>query len=625
MAVSQTLTLTEVSVDNSSNSSQVRILWQSTQTGDSWNGYTRTAKYYVSINGGAEIGYSVDYTLPQSSIKTIVNTTIKVPHNVDGTGTIHVRTWMDTGISAGVVQKYKTLTLTTIPMASTINSVTSDNNASLSITFDKKCRVQWTPYSKSYWYKLCFEIGTWSYKTSLIHPNQTSLYTYTTTDSPIPLDAACEITGNPPKGTLKVTLYTYSDALGNQEVGSSSKTYTVTVPDNVYTKPSVAMTLSPVTPYEKFKSLYIQGRSKVKATFTGEGKYNATISSYSMQVGGKTYSSPFLSDVIQDKNTVSVVGTAIDSRGYTNTTTQTIEVIPYQSPFISPFISQAEKYDKVICERCLEDGTASNQGTCLHVKGMRNYTKFTKDGITNTCSVRCRCKPEGGVWSHGSGEGEAVLLWSDTTTDAFDVILKDILTDTKSDYEVELNIVDDTYLPVTMLFNVPSERVTYHAKAGGKGWAFGKYATHDNMFECDWDARFNGKLYHQENEVNVVIEEGTKTVTTAEGTTVTWHYRKWLNGSLECWCRRNVDVNITTAWGTGLYYGMATTINYPFEFAERPITQVTCEYGDDEVSLFVASSGTGTDTYATPVMLCRADSKTVVNCNILYNVHGKWK
>ena len=78
MAVSQSLSVTEVagSANVADNSSKVRILWTSTQTGQSWNGYTRTAYYWVSINGGAETKYSVSYTLPQYSTKTILDTTI---------------------------------------------------------------------------------------------------------------------------------------------------------------------------------------------------------------------------------------------------------------------------------------------------------------------------------------------------------------------------------------------------------------------------------------------------------------------------------------------------------------------------------------------------------------------
>ena len=613
MAVTQSLSVTEVSgsVSTANNTSKVRILWQSTQSGDSWNGYTRTAKYYVSINGGAETEYSVSYTLPQSSTTTIVDTTITVTHKSDGSGTVKVRTWMDTSISAGVVEKSQTLTLTTIPRASTITLASNK-------TLGEACSVKWTPLAKTFRYKLKLALGSWSYTTGAIHPNTTAAYTYT--GYTLPLSIA-NLIPNAKTGTITVTLYTYSDSGATAQVGSaSSKTFTVTVPDNESTKPSVTMTLSPVTPYEKFASLYIQGRSKVKATFTGDGMYSASISSYSMQVEGKNYPSPYTSDTLRGSGTINIVGTATDSRGYSNTTPGEINVIAYEPPYIAP--SGANK--KVICERCTADGTADDSGTYLHVKGTRNYTKINVDGIVNTCSVRCRYKPEGGNWSHDSGSGVAVLLWTDTSTDTFDVILPNIVSDRTLSYTVELNIIDDTYQPSTMVFFIPSEDVAFNLREGGKGAAFGKYATKENMLECEWDARFNGKLYHQENEINVVIEQGTKSVGTAEGTTVEWHYRKWLDGSAECWCRRNVDVNVNMAWGTALYYGMATTINYPFTFVERPMCQTTCEYGTDSVSLFIASSGTGTNVYATPVMLCRTDAKTV-NCNIIYQVHGRWK
>ena len=54
MAVNQSLTLLQVSQNIAENTSQVRLLWQSTQTGSSYNDYLRTAKFYISINGGTE-------------------------------------------------------------------------------------------------------------------------------------------------------------------------------------------------------------------------------------------------------------------------------------------------------------------------------------------------------------------------------------------------------------------------------------------------------------------------------------------------------------------------------------------------------------------------------------------
>ena len=122
MAVTQSLTLTQVGQSTEENYSKVRIFWRSTQTGQSYNAVERTAKYYVSVNGGMESEYSVKYTLPKGATQTIVDATIKVQHDDKGNATIKVRTWMDTHISASVVEMGKSLDLTPIPRASTIGA-----------------------------------------------------------------------------------------------------------------------------------------------------------------------------------------------------------------------------------------------------------------------------------------------------------------------------------------------------------------------------------------------------------------------------------------------------------------------------------------------------------------------
>ena len=123
-----------------------------------------------------------------------------------------------------------------------------------------------------------------------------------------------------------------------------------------------------------------------------------------------------------------------------------------------------------------------------------------------------------------------------------------------------------------------------------------------------------------------VIEEGKKEVTDPNtNLKVAWTYRKWNSGIAECWISRNVNVNVNSAWGSALYYGTVSTINFPFQFAEVPVVNVTCEYsGDNSKSLFIASCGYSSKNYARPTMLCRTDTGTV-NCNLLYQVQGRWK
>ena len=611
MSVSQALTLTEVpgSVNATANTSKVRILWQSTQSGNSRNEYTKTAKYYVSINGGAATEYSVTYTLPPSTTKTILDTTITVAHKSDGSGTIKVSTWMDTSISAGVIEKSQSLTLTTIPRASTLTSA-SDR------ILGKDCAVNWTPLSASFRYKLKFTLGSFSYTTGAIHPNTVAAYTYTGYSLPI-ADIAPQITGKPPTGTMTVTLYTYSDANATSQVGSaSSKTFKVTVPDNATTKPDVTVTLSPVTPYAKFSSLYLQGRSKVKVTLSGKGKYDAKVTSYSVQMDGVSHAtaSTFTSDILKNSGSVTIVGTATDSRGFFGTTPSptSINVIAYGSPYIAP----SSGYKRVICERCTEDGTASDTGTYLHIKGTRNYTKINTNGIVNTCSVKCRYKPEGGSWSHDSGDGIEVLSSSNTATDEFDMILPNIVSDVTLSYTVELNIVDGTEVPTAMIFIIPSENVDFELREGGKGAAFGKHALVEDLLDCAWNANFHKNLsIRDEPIVDFVVEQGTSGI---------WHYRKWYSGKAECWGRDRVSVDISTSW-VNVFYGTADGAAFPTNFfTNAPMCQITHEFGDTQQGAWRVQNGSATKDYAPSSIFCRPREVTA-SFDILYYAFGEWK
>ncbi len=117
MAVYQSLSLTQVSQNQEENSSRVRILWQSTQTGASYNDTRRTARYTVACNGQSPESYTVSYTLPMQATANILDITLTVPHDSRGQGVITVTSWMNTNISAGVVELSQTLQLDTIAQA----------------------------------------------------------------------------------------------------------------------------------------------------------------------------------------------------------------------------------------------------------------------------------------------------------------------------------------------------------------------------------------------------------------------------------------------------------------------------------------------------------------------------
>lgn len=348
MAVSQSLTLTESDVKTLNNTSKVRILWQSTQTGESWNGYTRTAKYYVSINGEAEKEYSVSYTLPQNATATIVDTTLTVTHKGDGSGSVVVRTWMDTSISAGVVTQTKSLNLTTIPRASSIDSLSCATDY-LSGTLTYK----YTPKSASFYNRCNITLnidGVYTaVKTVNLGQKAASQQTATVTLSSDELSIIYNKLPNTTKGKLRFTLRTYSDSGYSTQVGDFGyKEITLTIPNDTTTQPTMTMTLSPVSDFTGGGGIYVKSLSKVKAVFTsGAGKYGASVVSYKLNVSGKDYEDPFTSDYLGAEGSVTVKGTITDSRGYSRTYTQTISVIDYAKPSL----------DSLSCNTIYFDGT----------------------------------------------------------------------------------------------------------------------------------------------------------------------------------------------------------------------------------------------------------------------------
>lgn len=486
MAVSQTLSVTEVSgsADIASNTSKVRILWQSTQTGDSWNGYTRVAKYYVSINGGSETEYSVSYTLPKNATKTIVDTTITVPHNDDGTGSVRVRTWMDTSISAGIVEKTAAINLFNIPRASTISYVSDV------VTLGNVCTVRWSPYSKDFYFKLEFWVGGWWHYEEFIHPNTTSLYTHASYS--IPIEVA-EKFPNSKYADMVVTLYTYSDAACTKNVGNASPvTCKVIIPEIGATLPNVVMSLSPVsTLSEQFNGLYIQNKTRVQASFTGStAKYGASVVSCAMGVDWKTYyNEPYLSDVIAIYGTIPVYGTVTDTRSCSTSIGQNITVIPYSKPSLVPYTGESS----IVCQRCDPNGNLSPSGTCLRIKAGRQYSKVMADGVQkNFCSMRFQYKTEGAE-SFGSW---TTILARDNNADSVDAILTGINLSPSSTYIVQLEVGDDIGESYSTLITIPTADVTLHLRAGGKAIGVGKYAEQDNIVDIDdeWELNVRGTL-----------------------------------------------------------------------------------------------------------------------------------
>lgn len=336
MSVFQTLTLEQVGQSIANNTSKVRIKWTSQQTGSSYNDAPGDkAYYYITLNGGTRTEHTVAFTLPQNTTKTILDTTITVNHNPDGTGSVKVDTWMNTEISAGVIEQTKTLTLDTIPRASVVSAPkTGTLGSALAVKIDRK--------SASFTDKLYYKVGSKS-------EVQITAYDGKTTYNWKPPVSLATNAPNSTKLTVTLITKTYN---GSTYVGRSECVVELSIPTSV--APTLSVAIRDPTGISTTYGGYVQMRSKINVELTAAGSQGSIIKSYSIKVGNfyAATTSSGTTDYLPSSGNVNVVCSVTDSRGRTTTKKQPVTVLPYSTPTISA-ISAA---------RCNQDGSANRAG-----------------------------------------------------------------------------------------------------------------------------------------------------------------------------------------------------------------------------------------------------------------------
>lgn len=427
---------------------------------------------------------------------------------------------------------------------------------------------------------------------------------------------------------MELCLGTYSD--DNTLIGDYQYLdFTIYIADNSTTKPTAVASFSPVSSLsDTFNGLYIQGKTQVKADFSGSyANARATLTTnssgasvYWQTPSGETYrtatpySNEVFTDVLTKSGNQSVSVKVRDSRGFSSELVDaSIYVHPYEKPSIVPLDSLA----RVICERkIVTDSDTGVKTSYLKIKAKRIFSPVVVlgEGVYGTQKnfSAFEYRVDNGSWQ--------TLIASDAPfgNQTVDVELEGVIPDVKQSYTVQLRAYDDIggeSNARVMTFDIPTERVTYHLKSGGKGLALGKYAEEDDLFECDWNARFNKDVYIGENIVaNHVISEGIDGI---------WKYRKWKNGEVECWgvsTHENVPINI--AWGT-LFESQPYVFELPTNlFIDTPQFDITL-VATRGVLLEVYSEGTKT---ATPHLCAvRPNEETADTLNISIVAYGRWK
>lgn len=298
------------------------------------------------------------------------------------------------------------------------------------------------------------------------------------------------------KGTFTIICTThFKDS--TTVVGTKETSYTVTVPNNTETQPKVTMTLSCVNDGldSEFNGIYIQGKSKVKVSYTASSDYSE-IASYSTTVNGNSGSdNPYTSPILSKAETVTITGLVKDKRGYSTQKTDSITVIDYDKPRIIPAGGQ----NKIICTRCNSDGGITPDGDWLLIRLKRKYSKVISGGSQkNFCKISYCYKTDAQDDADYSYPPTILIDRTDgLNSDQVQTIIPGVVTSRTTAYNIKLIAEDDVGETDTVVITVPTVFTTFHSPEGGHGFTLGGY--HDpakyDVFDCYFKAEFENDVY----------------------------------------------------------------------------------------------------------------------------------
>ena len=501
---------------------------------------------------------------------------------------------METGISAGTVERSQSLTLATIPRVSVPTLSAS------SIDVGKDITIYTNRQSKSFTHHLYYSVngGAEVGVTAGIEDSITWTVPYS-------------LMSNIPNGkqmTITFRVYTFNDG---KNLGSNTVSLKAYVPSNTNTAPKITLNeLKPISALSSpFDSLFIQGKSRVKADFTAEGQHGSTITSCSVSVEGESYGTEddYTSEYLSKYGEVAVTITATDSRGITGTVVENINVIAYSKPKIMALSDGGD----IVCTRCDANGDITPSGTYLKVMAKRSYSKVVSDVQKNFCAIVVRYRTASGTYT----PWYTILAKDNLTTNVLDKPLLNGALAVDTSYDVQVGVKDDISEVVYATFHIPTDKVDSHE---GNGFlALGKYSEKSG-FECAWKAEFYDDVTIRDGKItDFPVEEGTDGI---------WSYRKWHSGIAECWGLYSVaGVEVRTAWGS--LYETATNYQVSFPqglFIDTPVAHYFAQTSNGGGCLALETVGETTKDQTCSLFPIRATPQTV-DLTIAIRAIGKYK
>ena len=415
----------------------------------------------LKVGGKEKVNKNLSIDTRNNVTVTLASWTGDVTHETDGTLSLSLSgsfTMSGTGLSGGSVSG--SFNCTDIPRSSTLTlSKTSLNpedtvGATLSVA------------NNSFSHKIKWSLGASSVTHSLSAGVTKDAFT-------VPLSWADEIT-NAKSGKLSVALATYK---GTKKIGSKTYSLKLVIPATEEFLPRFDLVTERIdngVPAEIGE--YVKGKSRVKLNIENLTlKHGAKASSYTARASSYSKTAlPATFDLLK-AGEIAVSVTVKDSRGFSVTKEQKINVLNYSAPTVSV----RSLY------RCNEEGVKSTTGTNLLSDLEINYSSLNNKNIP-TVTYKYK-KAEGDVFSGETPVKESVsVIGNGEFLSNSSYILAFKITDsitTDSDFIEAL---------------VPSADIPFNIRKGGKGASFGCYSEKENELTVAWDLNVKGDLVYED-------------------------------------------------------------------------------------------------------------------------------
>lgn len=432
-----------------------------------FSGYGRTDS--LTVGGKTYSPTHGDYTVPAYGSVVLWTLDVDIDHDSDGTfsnKSISCGVFIDTTFSSsgyiGTVTATGKITLSTIARASSMSI--SGSTLGSAVTFAVQAA------SSKFWHTLEYSYGGASGE--IFSGRAAGTYTWT------PPIALAEEFPNAKSGSV---IYTLTTMVGATTIGTKTYEERLSIPPSA--APTVSLgwvTISPHnagTPAEFITNAFVQGYSKVAATFSGASvstRYGATIASYKISTGGITASNNGADGTLYSGTipgtSASVVCTITDSRGYSASEELEIILLPYSKPALT----------NITLHRSDSAGAYNSAGTHIYARATLTFSSL--NGL-NACNVLGYYRTQAG--SYGAGIAISDIAGGETFASAA------LPTQT---YVARIVATDSLGNSVSYEATIPTDSVSFHIKEPGNGAAFGKYSETDNLLEVAWDMQIGGGL-----------------------------------------------------------------------------------------------------------------------------------